>query len=138
MTSQVRRVVAANDEKGQGVVVSDERLSDEPRIPGVDVTGWELWSTNIMPVDNAPAADEAQRRGYIKIYNDFNYVGSGQGTTFRITEWPPGHPRFTHRTLTVDYDVVLQGEIDLHLEDNYTVRLKAGDTVVVRGALHAW
>ncbi|WP_428338509.1 cupin domain-containing protein [Mycobacterium sp.] len=135
---EVRRVVAANDHVGGAGIVSDERLAAVSRGIGENVNGCEIWSTNTMPVDNSPGADESQRRGYIKVYNDYNYVGSGQGTTFRITEWLPGHPRFTHRTHTLDYDIVLRGEIDLELDDGEVVHLKAGDVVVLRGSTHTW
>ena len=135
---EVRRVVAANNEEGAAVIVTDERLAAVSRGVGENITGCEIWSTNAMPVDNAPPADEAQRNGFVKVYNDFNYVGSGQGSTFRITEWAPGHARFTHRTHTVDYDIVLRGEIDLELEGGHIVHLKAGDVVVMRGCTHTW
>ncbi|WP_420608349.1 cupin domain-containing protein [Novosphingopyxis sp.] len=138
MTMEVRRIVVANDENGASVVISDERLPAASRGIGKNVTGSELWSTDTMPVDNAPGADPAQRKGYIKVHNDYNYVGSGQGTAFRITEWGPGHPRFTHRTQTTDYDVVLQGEIDLELDSGEVVHLKTGDVVIMRGCTHTW
>ena len=135
---EVRRLVVANDQNGAGVITSDETLAAVSRGIGKGVTGTELWSTNAMPVDNSVEADEAQRRGYIKVYNEYNYVGNGRGTTFRITEWAPGHPRFTHRTQTIDYDVVLQGEIDLELEQGEVVHLKTGDVVILRGCTHTW
>jgi uncharacterized cupin superfamily protein len=135
---EVRRVVAANSDEGTAVVVTDERLTAVSRGVGENITGCEIWSTHAMPIDNAPSADETQRRGFVKVFNDFNYVGSGQGSTFRITEWAPGHARFTHRTQTVDYDIVLQGEIDLELEDGHVVHLIAGDVVVMRGCIHTW
>ena len=133
-----RRIVAGNDDRGRAVIISDERLPSVSRGAGPGIDGSELWSTDAMPVDNAPAADAAQRKGFIKVHNAYNYIGSGQGTAFRITEWHPGHPRFTHRTQTVDYDVVLSGEIDLELDDGQTVHLKAGDSVVLRGCTHTW
>ena len=49
---------------------------------------------------------------------------------------PPRHPAI-HRTRTIDYIVVLEGEIDLLLDDG-EVRLAAGDVVVQRGTNHAW
>ena len=133
-----RRVVAANNELGRAVIVSDERLSSVTRGVGHGMVGSEMWSTDAMPVSNASEADAAQRKGFIKVHNAFNYIGSGQGTAFRITEWKPGHTRFTHRTQTVDYDVVLSGEIDLELDDGQVVHLKAGDSVVLRGCTHTW
>lgn len=138
MALEVRRIVAANDDAGKAVIVSDEQLSAVSRGIGANLTGCEIWSTDHMPIDNAVAADAAQRAGYIKRYNPYNYVGNGQGTTFRITEWAPGHPRFTHRTQTTDYDVVLSGEIDLELEGGEVVHLKAGDVVILRGCTHTW
>lgn len=138
MTFQVRRVVLANDERGRATVVSDESIPVVSRGVGKAIEGAEMWSTDAMPVDNSPGADASQRKGFIKVHNDYNYVGSGQGTTFRITEWLPGHDRFTHRTQTVDYDVVLSGEIDVELEGGETVHLKAGDAIIMRGCTHTW
>jgi hypothetical protein len=46
-----------------------------------------------MPVDNSAAADASQRAGFVKHYIESNYIGTGGGTTFRITEWAPGHAR---------------------------------------------
>src|SRR5258708_24897622 len=88
-----------------------------------------------MPIDNSSAADAAQRAGFVK-HN--NYVGNGGGSTFRINEWAPGHARFTHRTETMDYAIVLSGEIDLELDSGEVVHLKSGDVVVQRGTMHTW
>jgi hypothetical protein len=89
MSLKVRRVVAANNAAGKCVVVSDEVIDAVSRGVGVGVTGSEMWSTDQMPVDNSPSADNAQREGFVKRFNDFNWVGSEAGTTFRITEWRP-------------------------------------------------
>jgi len=135
MTLQVRRIVTGHDADGRAVVASDERLTAVPRRIGAHITGCEIWSTDRMPVDNSAAADAAQRAGFVKRYN---YVGTGQGTTIRVTEWAPGHARFTHRTETVDYAILLSGEIDLELDNGETVHLKPGDVVVQRGTIHTW
>jgi len=135
MTLQVRRIVTGHDTDGKAVVASDERLTAVSRRIGANITGCEIWSTDRMPVDNSAAADAAQRAGFVKRYN---YVGTGQGTTIRITEWAPGHARFTHRTETVDYAILLSGEIDLELDNVETVHLKPGDVVVQRGTIHTW
>jgi len=135
MTLQVRRIVTGHDAKGKAVVTTDEVLTAVPRRIGANITGCEIWSTDRMPVDNSQAADAAQRAGFVKRYN---YVGSGGGTTCRITELAPGHARFTHRTETVDYAILLSGEIDLELDDGEVVHLKPGDVVVQRGTIHTW
>src|SRR5271156_1174735 len=143
MAIEVRRVVTGHDENGKAIVVSDERMTAVPRV-GVEprlaagVSGCEMWSTDRMPVDNSAAADASQRTGFVEHYIHANYVGTGAGTTFRITEFAPGHARFTHRTETADYVVVLSGTIDMELENDEVIHLKPGDVVVQRGTVHTW
>jgi uncharacterized cupin superfamily protein len=135
MTLQVRRVVTGHDENGKAIVVSHERLTAVARRIGANITGCEIWSTDSMPVDNSREADAAQRAGFVTRHN---YVGSGEGTTCRITEFAPGHGRFPHRTETVDYAILLSGEIDLEVDGDAVVHLKPGDVVVQRGTMHTW
>jgi len=54
-----------------------------------------------------------------------------------VIDFPPGNSGRMHRTETVDYVIVIAGEIDMDM-DNSTVRLKAGDVMVQRGTHHAW
>ena len=51
--------------------------------------------------------------------------------------FPPGNPGRMHRTETIDYVIVMQGELDMDMDDS-TVKLKAGDVMVQRGTNHAW
>jgi quercetin dioxygenase-like cupin family protein len=135
MALEVRRIVTGHDAHAKAVVVTDERVTAVSRGIGPGMSGCEMWSTDQMPVDNSAAAAAAQRAGFVEHYN---YVGNGQGTTFRITEFAPGHARFTHRTETVDYAIVLSGELGLELDDGEVVHLKAGDVVIQRGSIHTW
>ena len=59
------------------------------------------------------------------------------GTVFRVVEYRPGVAPRNHRTETVDYAVVLSGEIELQLEGS-VVRLSAGDTLVQQNTIHNW
>ena len=59
------------------------------------------------------------------------------GTVFRVVEYQPGVAPRMHRTETVDYAVVLSGEIDMQL-DQAMVHLRAGDVLVQQGTLHDW
>ena len=59
------------------------------------------------------------------------------GTKIRINEFPPGVVSPMHRTQSVDYGIVLSGEVALVLDDSETV-LRAGDVVVQRGTNHRW
>jgi quercetin dioxygenase-like cupin family protein len=136
MALKVRRIVTGHDAAGKAVVATDETFeaSASPTRPGISRV--EIWSTDAMPVDNSEgAAGDAQRAGFVKRYN---YVGTGQGTVVRITEFAPGAPKFMHRTETVDYAILLSGECDLELDDGKTVHMKPGDICVQRGTMHAW
>jgi uncharacterized cupin superfamily protein len=134
MALEVRRVVTGHNASGLNVVMTDELVTAAPRgIAGV--TGCEIWSTDQMPIDNSAAAEAAQRAGLVK---HGNYVGTGGGTTFRINEFLPGNAGFTHRTETVDYTIILSGEVDCELENGEVVHLKPGDVLIQRGGMHNW
>ncbi|WP_428338459.1 cupin domain-containing protein [Mycobacterium sp.] len=137
MPLKVRRVVVENDSAGQSIVADDQVLQAATVRPSLPIAGCELWVTDAMPVDNTAGTQPEQQQGSLERFGNL-YVRNGQGTAFRITEIPPGTPKVFHRTESVDYDVILSGEIDLVLDDDQTIHLRAGDTVVLRGALHAW
>jgi quercetin dioxygenase-like cupin family protein len=129
------RPLRSHNEFGMGIIVSDEKLSAVSRGLGANISGCEIWSTNSMPVDNSMEAEASQRAGFVKKYN---YVGSGQGTTVRIVERTPGHAMFWHRTETLDYSMVLSGEIDVKFDSGQVVTMKQGDIIVMRGVTHCW
>jgi len=59
------------------------------------------------------------------------------GSRFAIIDFLPGNANFMHRTDTLDYAIVMSGEIEMHM-DQSVVKLKAGDVVVQRGTNHSW
>jgi quercetin dioxygenase-like cupin family protein len=134
MALSVRRIVTGHNAEGKAIVASDEVLPATPRRGG-SIMGCELWSSDRMPVDNSAAAEAAQKKGFVVRHN---YVGTGQGTVVRITEFAPGSPKFMHRTETLDYALLLSGECDLELDSGEVVHMKPGDFVVQRGTMHAW
>ena len=135
MALEVRRIVTGHDANGKAIVKTDERLQGVGRLGRPHIAGCEIWSTDEMPVDNSEESDAAQRAGFVKRYN---YLGTGQGTVIRITEFASGSPKFMHRTETVDYALLLSGECDLELDSGEIVHMKPGDIVVQRGTMHAW
>ena len=60
------------------------------------------------------------------------------GAIFRIVRYEPGVAPRNHRTETIDYAVVMSGEIDMRLDDGVVVHLRAGDTLVQQATLHDW
>ena len=59
------------------------------------------------------------------------------GSVFRVIEFEPGVAPRNHRTDSIDYAVVMSGEIDMEMDDT-VVHLKAGDVLVQRGTIHNW
>jgi quercetin dioxygenase-like cupin family protein len=139
MSLEVRRIVTGHDEFGKGIVVSDEEADGCVARPWSQHLRLRDRSTNSMPVDNSMEAEAAQRAGFVKKYN---FVGNGQGTLVRIVEWAPGHAIFPHRTETMDYSIVLSGEIDVEFDSGQVVTMKQGDIIfmrgVMRGVTHTW
>lgn len=157
MAKSFRRVVTGHDENGVAVVVSDEPatqiLQRESR-PGVTLT-------NFWISDGTPAEYDGPEE---TCTGDFILHPPPNGSVFRCVEFEPEDPEvlakldgktafaemgaaanivegarhpFMHRTDSVDYAVILKGEI-LMLMDDTEVLLKAGDVAVQRGTNHAW
>lgn len=122
MSLNIRRVVTGHDEDGKAVILIDEAcknvVSRRERHHSCVV-----WSTASFPVDNSGLEDESGR--------------GPQGTVFRINAYEPGVAPRNHRTDSIDYAVVLSGEIDMEM-DGGTVHLKEGDVLVQRGTIHNW
>jgi len=141
MPTLPRCVVTGHDTGGRSVFTSDEPVPAAHTTPGGTLF-YELWST-----DATPAPINADRPGTGQAGT--GQAGAGQaggpppvapapnGTTLRINELPPGAASPMHRTQTVDYGIVLDGEVVLVLDDSETV-LRAGDVVVQRGTSHRW
>ncbi|KAK2019983.1 cupin domain-containing protein [Colletotrichum eremochloae] len=60
------------------------------------------------------------------------------GSVMRIVDCPPNSLSPMHRTISLDYGVVLEGELDLVLDSGETRRMRRGDVSVQRGTMHAW
>ncbi len=127
MTLKLRRVVTGHDAAGRAIVKIDESVKNAASTRA-GATAAVIWTTESFPVDNSDDADGSQRK-----------VGTTHknGTVFRVVEFGPGVAPRNHRTDSIDYAVVLAGEIDMILDDT-EVHLKAGDVLVQRGTIHNW
>ena len=127
MALQFRRVVTGHDETGRAVVKIDEITQNlVSSRPGA--TASVVWTTQGFPLDNTGSEDQGRRPTGTTLDN---------GTVFRVLELAPGASPRNHRTDSIDYAVVMAGEIDMELDDT-TVHLKAGDVLVQRGTIHNW
>jgi mannose-6-phosphate isomerase-like protein (cupin superfamily) len=149
-----RRIVTGHDAKGKAVALFDSPLQAKQRSAGGNGMTM-LWTTSEFPVDASASTDRAQ--GHVGV------PPAANGTVFRIVDFAPtqahegpvdhhqilismgidpatqGYARHanTHRTKTIDYAIVLDGEIDMLLDDS-EVHVKAGDVLVQQGTNHAW
>jgi quercetin dioxygenase-like cupin family protein len=124
----VRRVVTGHDQAGRAIVVKDEIAKNIVRKrPGYE--SCVIWATEDFPADNDDPTDGALRNVPTSVPN---------GTVFRVVRYEPGVAPRVHRTDSLDYALILSGEIDMELEKGTEVHLKAGDVVVQRGTVHNW
>lgn len=60
------------------------------------------------------------------------------GTVLRLVDMPPGATSPMHRTVSLDYGVVMEGSVELILDDGVSRVMERGDISVQRGTIHAW
>jgi quercetin dioxygenase-like cupin family protein len=123
-------VVTGHDASGRSVVLSD---GPAPKTFALaDAVFHEIWSTSdapapVRPVENADPTTRPLRT-----------PPDPGGTVIRLVDLQPGAASPMHRTESVDYGIVLAGEVHLLLDDGSETRLSPGDVVVQRGTDHAW
>jgi quercetin dioxygenase-like cupin family protein len=125
-----RRIVTGHDSAGRGRIVSDGPAPASRRVPD-GASFHDIWVTTTSPAQIAASEAEPTRAGEL--------LGPpAAGTRVRIVDMPPGAHSPMHRTESVDYGVVLEGEITLVLDDGSATTVGPGELVVQRGTDHAW
>jgi hypothetical protein len=156
MVWKVRRVVTGHDSSGKSKILMDglaSNIKEMESMPGLALT--DLWETMAAPANNTGEADAVSRPVRLE--------PPSKGTILRIVEFPPdsawrenadahaafgsigaGHAKdkdssdpMMHKTSTVDYIIVLKGEIWAVMDKGETL-LKTGDILVQRGTNHSW
>lgn len=127
MKHQARRVVTGHDSEGRSVVTSDSVVEAFAATPTAFAT--RLWATDDFPSDNTD-----ERDGALLIET----LTSDNGTAFYIVDWAPNSEFPAHRTRSIDYGVVLSGELEAVLDSGQVVHLGPGDSIVQRGTSHTW
>lgn len=151
----IRRVVTGHDEDQKAIVLVDGHAQQVKYRPASGVFTTMLWMTRGSPADNTGSHDAAA--------DETGVPPPPQGSIFRVVDFPPvsltpdnadnsavlaemgiaeqsasaSRSAFMHRTSSVDYAIVLAGEIVMLLDES-EVSLKAGDVLVQRGTNHAW
>lgn len=128
-----RRIVTGHAPDGRSIVVADGPVPHVRRLPGANFD--EAWSTGAAPepLGLVPAGEPTSMTPCIG--------PPPGGSAIRLIDFPPssegGCRSPMHRTRSIDYGIVLEGEMILLLTDS-EVALKAGDVVIQRGTDHAW
>ncbi|MGZ8346214.1 MAG: cupin domain-containing protein, partial [Allosphingosinicella sp.] len=124
----VRRVVTGHDAEGRAVIRSDDRFPTVDIDPPVASFAL-MWTTATVPADNNDETDGREREAGLTIHN---------GSVIRIVDMLPGGVSPMHRTNSIDYGIILSGQVELELDDGVKTQLGPGDIVVQRGTMHLW
>jgi quercetin dioxygenase-like cupin family protein len=124
----VRRIVTGHDEAGRAVFTADDLLPVNP-IPSGDAAFSLIWTTATVPADNNDDTDGRSRDAGLTLH---------QGSVIRIVDMLPGGVSPFHRSSSIDYGIVLSGEVELELDDGAVTTAFAGDIIVQRGTIHLW
>jgi quercetin dioxygenase-like cupin family protein len=128
MAVNVRRVVTGHDKNGKAIVRIDD-VGAHVASSRPNMTRQLIWTTHDLPVN---FVEDGEDKGAREIGTTIK-----NGSVFRVIEFEPGVAPRNHRTDSIDYAVVMAGEIDMEMDDT-VVHLRAGDVLVQRGTNHAW
>jgi quercetin dioxygenase-like cupin family protein len=127
----IRRVVTGHDADNGAKVLIDAPATNA-KFPQAGLVSTMMWCTDGAPA-KIPVGENVEDMGA-------RILGTApppKGTRFAVIDFPPGNHAHMHRTETVDYVIVMEGEIEMDMDDS-TVKLKAGDVMIQRGTNHAW
>jgi naringenin degradation protein FdeH len=125
----VRRVITGHDARRKAKAIRDEIASNISTRPNAAST--TIWCSDKVPVSLPAEAGEdmGARR--------LNSGTPPNGTRLMVMDLFPGCRGAMHRTDTLDYVIVMEGEVEMQLDDSSVV-LRAGDILVQQGTIHAW
>jgi naringenin degradation protein FdeH len=158
MPLHIRRIVTGHNAQGKSVFIMDgEAHPPAGRRNAAGTSVVELWQTDCTPADNSGDKDPTD--------HPYRLPPPANGSVFRVVEYPPDKERFAamsakewsadaasqgyqrdasnqrhagfHKTDTIDYAVVLEGEIYALMDEGEKL-MKTGDVLIQRGTSHAW
>lgn len=123
-----RRVVTGHDPAGRATIAIDDRRALQGVKRG-DARFALIWTTPTVPADNNDPTDGATRDAGLTLHG---------GSVIRVVDLAPGRESPMHRSNSIDYGVLISGELELELDGGHKTRLAPGDIVVQRGTNHLW
>ena len=133
----VRRIITTHTPAGKAVFESDDTLYPVDPLTNFGTPTAEtpfaviqIHRTRTFPVDNTRPLKE--------FHQTLVPLADTKGPSCRVVDVPPGNTPFLHRTISLDYALIVKGEVYIQLDDGAEKLCKEGDVVVVRGANHSW
>ncbi|KIJ22661.1 hypothetical protein M422DRAFT_39977 [Sphaerobolus stellatus SS14] len=130
--STARRVVTGLGEDGKAKILYDDREGRVESFPSGS-NFQTVWLTDSVPADVTTKTNEDPTKGEKLFQGPVN-----GGSTGMFVNFPPGASSPMHSTRSIDYGIVIEGEIELELDNGEKTVLKAGDVIVQRQTKHAW
>jgi quercetin dioxygenase-like cupin family protein len=131
----IKRYVTTHDAAGRSVFSETVHEDPPPVASPIPAHMSFCYATQNFPV-------EIENENDIERYKQFIAEPPGivvsNGTTARIVDAPPGYTSVMHRTISVNYNFIIEGEIELILDSGEKRLMKPGDTLVQRAINHAW
>lgn len=127
----IRRIVTGHDESNVAKILLDAPAANAKH-PQPGLVSTMIWCTDGAPAKISIGEKPEDMGGRI-----LGTAPPHKGTRFAVIDFPPDNIPHMHRTETVDYVIVMEGEIEMDM-DRSSVKLKAGDVLVQRGTNHAW
>jgi len=128
MLSKFRRVVTGHTQEGTAIYVSDEAFETEI-VPTGDAKMSLVWTTGELPADLNDDTDGRAREAGVTLDG---------GSVIRVVDMLPGATSPFHRSSSIDYGIVLSGEIELELDNKVSKTMGPGSIIVQRGTIHLW
>lgn len=133
----VRRYITTHNNDGEAVFLSSSRVPEcaPNRTAGDDGEVAMLYSTDTFPIQMDQEADVA-------VYDSYLHTPPGlmpqNGTVMRVVDMRPSKETPMHRTISLDYGVVLEGEVELLLDSGQSRVMRRGDVSIQRGTSHSY
>jgi quercetin dioxygenase-like cupin family protein len=125
VTTPFRRIVTGHDDAGWSILQSVDTLRPVTSGTGEAALA-QVWSTPEVPANLNDDSDGDRM------------PGDEGGSMIRVVDFLPGRKSRMHRSWSIDYAIILDGEIELQLDGGEVEHLETGDIVIQRGTGHLW
>lgn len=125
-----KRIITGHNSEGKGVI----HLVDEGAWTKIDndiVRYNAMWTTNTFPIDIKNDDNLQKERTVLSL-------SLPNGTVLRMVDRSPGSSSAMHRTQSLDYGVVIEGEMEMIMDSGERFTLQRGDVCIQRGTMHQW